>query len=90
VLAKKEGVNNLSEINLSGNKMGSKAGVFIGDPLLNNPDYRIFRIIFENISLGIEGLQRMMDAANENKNIKHLHLGIITDEGLLLLASMIA
>lgn len=41
---------------------------------------------FEDVNLGNDGLVRILEAVNANKNILKLHCGIITDFGLTILA----
>lgn len=62
--------------------MQEKAGTFIGEALLNNPDYPIERISFKDVNLEENGLFRIIEAAAVNKNIQKLHIGIISDQGL--------
>lgn len=89
MLAKTEGENNISELNVGCNKFGSKAGFFIGQALIENSTYKISKINFQDIVLEEEGLQRIMEASAVNKNIKVLHVGIVTDAGLQIMADQL-
>jgi len=86
VFAKQCGENNISELNLNWNQLTSKAGQFIGEALYSNPEYNVTKITFENTVLEEEGLMRMMEATSKNQNIKHLHVGIVSDAGLMIMA----
>jgi hypothetical protein len=62
--------------------MQSQAGYHIGDALIRNPHAPISQVFFKNIKLGFQGLFHIMEGANLNQNVKSLHIGIVTDEGL--------
>jgi hypothetical protein len=74
------------KLNLSKNNLCSKSGEFIGEVLIDNPDYRLEEINFKGNRLEEYGLRRMIVAATKNSNVKKLNLGIITDFGLELLS----
>lgn len=57
--------------------MENKAGIYIGDALLQNPEYPITQLVFKNINLGTDGLYRLMEGVNSNKHIRRLHIGIL-------------
>lgn len=80
------GAKHLTKIDFSDNNLTTRAGEYIGEALLSNPEYPIYKLTFENISLEDHGLVRIIEAANANENIIKLHLGIITNNGLKLLA----
>ena len=86
MLSKQSG-KNITELNLSNNSMQAKAAVCIGDALIKNPEYPIQQILLRNINIGEDGVHRLMEAANLNKNIRRLHVGILSDLALLKLAS---
>lgn len=65
----KNGGAKITHLNISNTKMQAKAGLFIGEALMENPDYAIAKIIFKNIRLEENGLYRMIEAVNANKNI---------------------
>ena len=67
--------------------MGSKSGTFIGQALIENPTYQISGLNFKDMTLEEEGLQRILEAATVNNNIKHLHIGKVTDKGLNIMAA---
>lgn len=46
----------------------------------------MFKLTFENINLEEDGLVRILEAVTANKNILKLHCGIVTDNGLEILA----
>ena len=74
------------KLDLSDNNFTSKAGVYIGSALLKNPDYPMYKLTFENVNLGNDGLIRILEAVNKNQNILKLHCGIVNDDGLRILA----
>lgn len=84
-----KGAHNITKLNLSNNNFTSKAGEFIGQALLENSDYPLYKLTFENISLEENGLVRVLQAVNANKNILKLHIGIVTDRGLHCLADIL-
>lgn len=74
------------KLDLSDNNFTSKAGVYIGSALLANPEYPMYKLTFENVNLGNDGLIRIIEAVNKNGNIQKLHCGIIANAGLHILA----
>ena len=66
--------------------MQSKAGIFIGEALMHNTQYPIESIKLKNVSVEETGLYRILEAVNLNQNIKKLHLGVISDYGLVTMA----
>jgi hypothetical protein len=62
----KEGGKNITELNLSRTKMIGKAGIFIGEALLKNPNYPIQQILFKDVNLGQDGLYRLLLGVNIN------------------------
>jgi hypothetical protein len=46
----------------------------------------MYSLSFENVYLGDDGLVRIIEAVNANKNILKLNCGIVTDNGLMVLA----
>lgn len=46
----------------------------------------MYKLTFENVNLGNDGLIRILEAVNKNQNILKLHCGIVTDSGLNILA----
>lgn len=75
----------LRKLDLSKNNL-VKAGEYIGDALIENPDYKIFKIDFKGNKLGEYSIRRMLVACTKNSNIKKLDLGIIGDFGLDLIS----
>ena len=75
---------------LDENNFTTKAGEYIGEALSNNPSYPIKELSFKGISLESIGLTRMIEACNLNRNIKELHIGVLTDAGLQTLARLLA
>ena len=47
----KRNASNITQLNLADNNFGSKAGEFIGEALSANPDYKLFKLSFDNICL---------------------------------------
>jgi hypothetical protein len=81
-----EGARNLTKLDLSNNKFSGKAGVYIGEALIKNAKYPLYKLSFENVDLEHDGLVRILEAVNVNKNILKLHCGVVTDHGLEILA----
>ena len=77
------------KLNLSNTIMQCKAGMFLGDALIDNPEYKIEKIWFRNVRLEENGVYRMLEAANANPNIKRLHLGVVSDYGLRSMAELL-
>ena len=69
--------------------MQSKAGLFIGEALLANPSYPIQRLKFKDVDLEENGLYRLLEAVNINKNITKLHVGIVSDYGLRTMSELL-
>lgn len=67
-------------------RLALKAGVFIGDALITNKEHPIEKLSFKNVALGEDGLMRVIEALNKNKNITKVHLGLVSDQGLLIMA----
>ena len=85
------GAKNLTRLSLANNKnLSAQAGIFIGDALKENVDHPIEKLSFKGVYLGDEGLVRILEACNENKNIKKVNLGIVTSRGLGLIAKYLA
>ena len=82
----KEGCKNITKLDLSDNNFTGKAGVYIGSALIKNSAYPMYNLCFENVYLGDDGLVRIIEAVNANKNILKLNCGIVTDNGLVILA----
>jgi hypothetical protein len=87
--AKHTAESNITELNLSSTSMQLKAGLFIGEALLANPAYPIERIKFKDVNLEESGLYRLLEAANQNKNIKRVHLGVVSDYGLKTMSELL-
>lgn len=68
------------------NRFTNKTGEYIGQALLDNPASSISKLSFEGIYLDNTGLQRIVEAVNACKSIEKLHVGVITDSGLRILA----
>lgn len=82
-MLKREGSKNITKLNLSKNyKLTDKAGLFLGDALIDNPHHPVKKLNFKKIKLSEDGLHRIIEAANVNKHIVNLNLGIVTDRGL--------
>jgi len=50
-----------------------KAGIFIGDALMENKDHPVEKICFKDVRLGDDGLLRILEACNANQNIKKIN-----------------
>ena len=88
VLEKQTG-HNITKLNLDGSNFTSRAGEYIGEALLNNPDYPIKKLSFSGICFEEIGLGRIIEAVNANSHIKRLVIGVLTDDGLKNLARLI-
>ena len=86
----KEIGQNITKLKLDGNNFTSKAGEYIGGALAGNPSYPLKKISFGGICLESIGLVRVIEAANCNKNIRKLNIGVLTDEGLAKMAHLLA
>ena len=80
---------NITFLNLKGNNFTSKAGEYIGEALSRNPDYPLGKLVFGGICLEENGLVRIIEAVNANKNIVQLNVGIVTDRGLEIIADLL-
>jgi hypothetical protein len=80
---------NVTQMNLKNNNFTSKAGEYIGEALSKNPAYPLGKLVFGGVCLEDTGLVRVIEAANANKNIVELNVGIITDTGLTILADIL-
>ena len=87
-----EGATNITKLNLSKNKkgLGKKAGVFIGDALIQNPDHPVEKINFKDVYLGEDGLIRILEACNANHHIKKLSIGFVSAKGLKMMGETLA
>lgn len=81
--------NGITSLDLSKNSMSSKAGVFIGEALINKPTYEIEELNFKEINLGEVGLRRILEACNKNGNIEKINIGIVGNKGLALMAELL-
>ena len=81
-LFEKQNGQNITKLILDGNNFTSKAGEYIGEALANNTSYPIRRLSFSGISVESIGLTRVIEAANNNQNLKRLDIGVLTDQGL--------
>ena len=76
----------ITKLNFSSNNLKSKAGEFIGDVLIENPDYKLKELNFKGNKLEEYGVRRIIVAATKNKNLSKLKLGTISDFGLEFLS----
>ena len=77
----------MTKLVLSKNKgLKDKAGLLIGDALLANPEHPIDKIGFKDVTLGEDGLLRILEGCNGNKFIKKIHLGYVSCKGLKLMS----
>ena len=80
---------NITKLNLAENNFTSKAGEYVGSALAANPAYTLEKLSFKGVCLERIGLVRVIEAVNLNTNIKKLNVGVVTDEGLALLADLL-
>lgn len=69
--------------------MQAKSAFYIGEALIRNPKAPISQIFFKDIKLDAQGLFSLLEGTNINQNVKSLHVGIVTDEGLATIAECI-
>ena len=89
-LFEKQNGHNITKLILDGNNFTTKAGEYIGEVLANNSDYPIHRLSFSGISLESIGLTRIVEACNNNHNLKRVDMGVLTDQGLRSLSELLA
>ena len=58
--------------------------------LAGNPDYPIKKLSFHGICLESIGLTRVIEACNNNANIKKVDIGVLTNEGLGVMSELLA
>jgi len=69
--------------------MQAKSAFYIGEALIRNPKAQISQIFFKDIKIDTQGLYSLLEGANINQNLKSLHIGIVTDEGLATIAECV-
>ena len=79
----------MTKLKLDGNLFTSKAGEYLGQVLGANSGYPIKTLSFGGICLESIGLTQIIEAVNGNQNIKNVNIGILTDEGLTALATLL-
>ena len=80
----------IRKLNFGKNNLKSKSGEFLGDILIENPDYHLEELSFKGNKLEEYGTRRIIIAATKAKHLKKLNLGIISDFGLDLLSQELA
>jgi hypothetical protein len=80
--------SNITKLDLSENPAFThKAGEYIGQALLDNEgNSKLEKLEFKGVSLGDRGLLRIIDAANKTPTLEKLNVGVLTDNGLMLLS----
>lgn len=80
--------SNITKLTLAKNPAFTyKAGEYIGQALLDNVgNSKLESLDFKYVNLGRSGLLRVIDAANQTPTLEKLDVGVLTDEGLKLLA----
>jgi len=56
--------------------------VFIGQGLIDNVDHPVSKISFKECDLGETGVVRILEASNNNHNVKKINLGYVSDRSL--------
>jgi hypothetical protein len=82
--------SHITKLKLSHTKMMDKAGLFIGEALLNNPSYPLHKLEFKGVNLEESGLHRILEAINANKHLSQVHLGLVSDYGLQTMSELLA
>ena len=57
---------NITFLNLKNNNFTSKAGEYIGEALVKNPEYPLGKLVFGGVCLEETGLVRIIEAVNSN------------------------
>ena len=57
--------------------------------MIQNPIHPVSKLNFKNINLGGDGLIRILEACNANKNIKSVNLGYVNSRGLCDIAKLL-
>lgn len=83
---------NITKLNVSHNPAFThKAGEYIGQALLDNVgNCKLERLELTGVCLAEQGLLRVIDAANKTESLEKLDVGVLTDSGLMLLATRLA
>jgi hypothetical protein len=70
---------NITKLILSKNKgLKLKAGIYIGNALIQNNQHPIKKISFKDVYLGEDGLIRIIEACNSNSFIEKAHFGYVS------------
>lgn len=88
-LLSKKGRGNIEKLDLSGSHFTSRAGEFLGEAIISNPDCELEKLEFKDVRLGAFGLQRVVEAANACRFLEKVHFGDVSDEGLKIIAEHI-
>jgi hypothetical protein len=78
----------ITKLNISKNPaLTCKTGQYIGQALLDNiGNAKLEALDFAEVCLGDSGLVRIIDAANKTPSLEKLDVGVLSDNGLKLLA----
>ena len=90
ILAQGDNISKLCFAHKGDNKITHKSGEYIGQGLLDNPTSKIHKLDLQGLNLGETGLQRVLEAVNNIACIEKLHVGVVTDSGLKILAAQLA
>jgi hypothetical protein len=75
---------------MSRNKLlNTKTGVYIGEGLIDNPNHPVKKLNFKGCDLKEDGLIRIVEACNKNKNIISVNLGLVSNRGLKNIAEIL-
>lgn len=86
----REGAKCFTKIVLAKNpRMQAKTGIYIGEALIANPSHPVNKLSFKGLDLQEDGLLRVLEACNANKNIEKLHLGFVSGRGLRLMSEVV-
>ena len=56
--------NSITQLDISSNYLSFKAGVFLGQALIENPDCGLSKLFFTNVSIEEDGLTRVLTGIN--------------------------
>jgi len=78
----------LRGLDLSHNNLSTRSGEFLGEAFKG--DYNIHYFNFKGNNLESLGTRRILECVNSNPNIQMLDIGIISDDGLRLLTTLLS
>lgn len=71
----------IRSIDLSGNRLNERSGILLGD-YLSMPNNKLVELALTRCSVGLMGLQRIMESLSSNSTLTSLRLGEVPQKGL--------